>query len=111
MTYVHRKRFTRKPKDILCFSCRAHVTGKIVSSVPCYSVDFHGKRRYFSIRSSSCLLCLALKNLLQEEYLICTPRTYANVQERMSEFMRTRKDLRIATIHERDGVKKIKRVA
>lgn len=67
------------------------------------------KKRY--TKKPKDILTIALRNLLQSEYLIVTPRTYANVQDRLSEFTRTRKDLRIATIHERDGVKKIKRVA
>lgn len=62
------------------------------------------------IRKPKDTLNLALKNLWPGEELICTPRTYAAIEQRLEAFRAVQQDKRIATIRDKD-LRKIRRVA
>lgn len=56
------------------------------------------------------ILVIALRNLLQKEELICTARTYANIQDRVDAFSSANQDRRFQTFSW-GGIRKIRRVA
>ena len=62
------------------------------------------------VRKPKDLLVMSLRNLLVGQYLIVTPKTLVNIQDRIDEFRKSRQDLRFAVIPD-SGTRKIKRIA
>jgi hypothetical protein len=67
------------------------------------------KRRFK--RRPKDVLVIALRNLLQGEYLLCTQRTYTNIKDKVEAFRESRKDvIRIETTPYGPVMRKIRRV-
>lgn len=62
------------------------------------------------VRKRKDILALALKGLWPGQELLCTPRTYAAIEQRLEAFLAVQQDKRLATIRYGE-LRKIRRVA